>query len=125
MGTENAANGMDSCPTHRYVKRAVRKPKYWDELNGYLSEGEQVQENDKEAMSAVMLGALTEIQKPDKEAADRSRSIQRSSGGGRTAGDGLVPTTRYCGHGARPCQRRVASGKVCPVHGQSPSGRSA
>ena len=110
---------------HRYVKRATRRPAYWDELNGYLRVGEQVQEADKEAMSAVMLDALTEIQRLDAEAAERSRSPKQSSGGGRSANTRLALTTRYCAHGDRPCQRRVAPGKVCPVHRQPPRGRSA
>ena len=109
---------------HRYVKRTARRPAYWDELNGYLRAGEQVQEGDKEAMSAVMLDSLTEIQRLDEEAAERSRSGKRSSGGGRSNGGRLALTTRCCGHGARPCQRRVAPGKVCPVHRQPPRGRS-
>ena len=109
---------------HRYVKRTTRRPAYWDELNGYLGSSEQVQEADKEAMSAVMLDAVTEIQRLDKEAAARRRSRTRSSGGGRSD-DGLAPMTRYCGHGDRPCRRRVAAGKICPVHRQPPRGRPA
>ena len=108
---------------HRYVKKAVRRPAYWDELNGYLRDGGQVQEADTEAISAVMLDALAEIQKPDGGAAERSRSAKQSSGGGRADGRRLALTTRYCGHGDRPCQRRVARGKVCPLHGQPPRGR--
>ena len=108
---------------HRYVKRTARRPAYWDELNGYLRNGEQVQEADKEAMSTVMLDALTEIQRLDREAAARSRGGNRSSGSGLSDGGVLALTTRYCGHGDRPCQRRVAPGKVCPVHRQPPRGR--
>ena len=108
---------------HRYVKRTTRKPAYWDELNGYLPNSEQVQTADKEAMSAVMLDALTEIQGLDREAVARSRGGDRSSGSGLSDGGVLALTTRHCGHGDRPCQRRVAPGKACPVHRQPPRGR--
>ncbi|MCY4421603.1 MAG: nucleotidyl transferase AbiEii/AbiGii toxin family protein [Acidimicrobiaceae bacterium] len=106
---------------HRYVQRATRKPAYWAELNGYLRGDEQVQDVDREAMSAVMLDAVAEIQRLDQEAA-ASRRDTRSSGGGRS-GDPPVPVTRYCGHGDRPCRRRVAPGKTCPVHRRPPCGR--
>ena len=100
--------GWKPARRHRHVKRTTRKPAYWTELNGYLPGGEQVQEADKKAMSAVMLDSLTKIQKLDKKAA-----------GGRDA----AATTRLCGHGDRSCQRRVAPGKVCPVHPRPPRGR--
>ena len=117
-------SGWKPARRHRHVKRTTRRPAYWDELNGYLRNSEQVQEADKEAMSTVMLDALTEIQRLDREAAARSRGGDRSSGSGRSDGGGLALTTRYCGYGDRRCRRRVAPGKVCPVHGQPPCGRA-
>ena len=110
---------------HRYVKRTTRRPAYWDELNGYLRNSEQIQEADKEAMSTVMLDALTGIQRLDREAAARGRAGNRSSDSDRSDGGVPAPTTKYCGHGDRPCQRTVAAGKVCPVHRQPPRGRPA
>ena len=117
-------SGWKPARRHRYVKRTTRKPAYWDELDGYLPNIEQVQAADKEAMSAVMLDAVSEIQNLDKEAAESGRSRSRSSDSG-SSGDEVAPTTRYCGHGDRPCQRRVAAGKVCPVHRQPPRGGPA
>ena len=71
--------GWNPVRRHRYVKRTARKPTYWDELNRYLSDSEQVQETDKEAMSTVMLGALREIQRLDKESAAHSRGGDRTN----------------------------------------------
>lgn len=58
--------GWNPARRHRHVMRTARRPGYWDELNGYLRNSEQVQEIDKEAMSDVMLDALTEIQRLDR-----------------------------------------------------------
>lgn len=107
---------------HRYIRRATSRSPYWDEMDGYLSNDNQLQQIDKEAMTTVMLDALSEIQRLDREAAERSKD--KASGGGRSH-TGPVAKTRYCGHGKRPCRRRVAPGKVCPVHGKKPRGRPA
>ena len=108
---------------HRYVKRTVRKPTYWDELNRYLPTNEHLQETDKEAMATVMLDVLEEIQRLDKKSNTHSHGGKRSSDGRRSSGTRKPSTTRYCGHGDRPCQRRVAPGKVCPVHRRPPRGK--
>ena len=110
---------------HRYVKRTTRKPAYWEALNRYLRNNEQIQEADKEAMSTVMLDTLTEIQRLNKEAAQRGRAANRSSGSDRSDDVVPAPTTKYCGHGDSPCQRTVAAGKVCPVHLKPPRGQPA
>ena len=52
---------------HRYVMRSTRRPAYWDELNGYLTSNESLQESDQKAMTSVMLDALTVIQRFDKK----------------------------------------------------------
>lgn len=109
---------------HRYVGRTARRPTYWNELDGYLRNSDYLQEADQEAMTSVMLAALTEIQRLDKEAAEHDRSKTRSSDSGRSH-DELAAMTRYCGHGDRPCRRRVAPGKICPVHRQRPRGQPA
>lgn len=109
---------------HRYVGRATKRPRYWDELDGYLPADGHLQETDQQAMTSVMLDALTEIQRLDKEAAAHRSGKKRSSGRDRSH-DAPAAPTRYCGHGDRPCGRRVAPGKVCPVHGQPPRGRPA
>ena len=110
--------GWNPSRRHRYVKRTTRKPTYWDELNRYLPTNEHVQETDKKAMTTVMLDALEDIQRLDNKSATHSHGGKRSSGGTRK-----LLTTRYCGHGDQRCQRRVAHGKVCPVHRRQPRGR--
>lgn len=52
---------------YRYVIRSTRRPAYWDELNGYLTSNENLQESDQKAMTSVMLDALTVIQRFDKK----------------------------------------------------------
>ena len=61
---------------HRYVKRTVRKPTYWDELNVYLSQDEAIQKTDKEAMTTVMIDVLEEIQRLDKKSNTHSHGVK-------------------------------------------------
>lgn len=108
---------------HRYVARAVRKPEYWGEMDDYLDRNTTLQESDQKEMASVMFAALREIQKLDKNPTVPSRSDIRSSGDIRSP-DALPSMTRYCGHGGgAPCRRRVAPGKVCPLHQMKPRGR--
>ena len=102
---------------HRFVKRTVRKPAYWLEMNSYLPASRGLKGADQQRMASGMLKLLADMQKPDKPA--RGQDDPQ----GKSHGEKEKPPTRLCGHGTPACRRRVAPGKKCPVHKKPPKGR--
>lgn len=112
-------SGWKPARRHRFVKRTVSNPAYWQEMDNYLPARQALGDSDRQRMASGMLEFLADMQEPDKPS--RSRANQQNTPQGAKE----KPPTRLCGHGNPPCRRRVAAGKKCPAHKKPPKGKKA